>query len=61
MALGEVLVQALGSAFQPMTVLYAFIGVALGVTVGAIPGLTGDMAISILLPFVYKVDPTMSA
>ena len=60
MALGEVLVQALGNAFQPMTVLYAFIGVALGVTVGAIPGLTGDMAISILLPFVYKVDPTMS-
>lgn len=60
MALGEVLVQALANAFQPMTVLYAFIGVALGVTVGAIPGLTGDMAISILLPFVYKVDPTMS-
>ena len=60
MGLGEILSQALGSAFQPMTILYAFIGVTLGVTVGAIPGLTGDMAISILLPFVYKVDPTMS-
>ena len=60
MALGSVLTQALASAFTPMTVLYAFIGVALGVTVGAIPGLTGDMAISILLPFVFKVDPTMS-
>ncbi|MFI3212084.1 MAG: tripartite tricarboxylate transporter permease [Eubacteriales bacterium] len=47
-------------AFMPMTVLYAFIGVVLGVTVGAIPGLTGDMAISILLPFVYKVDTTMA-
>lgn len=60
MALGEILMQAMASAFQPMTILYALIGVALGVTVGAIPGLTGDMAISILLPFVYKVDTTMS-
>ena len=60
MALSEVLTQALASAFQPMTVLYAFLGVVLGVTVGAIPGLTGDMAISILLPFVFKADPTSS-
>lgn len=60
MQLGSVLSQAFASAFMPMTVLYALIGVALGVTVGAIPGLTGDMAIAILLPFVYKVDPTMS-
>ena len=60
MALNEVLMQALASAFQPLTVLYAFLGVCLGVTVGAIPGLTGDMAISILLPFVFKADPTSS-
>ena len=43
-----------------MTIVYAALGVFLGVTVGAIPGLTGDMAISILLPFVYKLDTVMS-
>ncbi len=60
MALSNILVQAMGSAFQPMTIIYALIGVICGVTVGAIPGLTGDMAIAILLPFVYKVDATMA-
>ena len=60
MELTEVLSQALASAFNPMTVVYACLGVVLGVTVGAIPGLTGDMAISILLPFVFKLDTTMS-
>ena len=60
MELGSIIGPALASAFAPMTMLYALIGVFLGVTVGAIPGLTGDMAIAILLPFVYKVDPTMS-
>ena len=60
MELGSVMAQAFSSAFAPMTMLYALLGVILGVTVGAIPGLTGDMAIAILLPFVYKVDPSMS-
>jgi len=40
--------------------LFALLGVICGVTVGAIPGLTGDMAIAILLPFVYKVDSTLA-
>ena len=60
MELGSVMAQAFSSAFAPVTMLYALLGVILGVTVGAIPGLTGDMAIAILLPFVYKVDPSMS-
>ena len=60
MELGSVIAQAFSSAFAPVTMLYALLGVILGVTVGAIPGLTGDMAIAILLPFVYKVDPSMS-
>ncbi len=35
-------------AFHPMNMVYASIGVILGVTVAAIPGLTGDMAIAVL-------------
>ena len=60
MGLSEVMSQAVATAFQPMTIIYAALGVFLGVTVGAIPGLTGDMAISILLPFVYKLNPVSS-
>lgn len=56
----DILTAAIANAFQPAVILYALAGVVLGVTVGAIPGLSGDMAIAILLPLVYKVDPTLS-
>ena len=56
----SVISQALALAFTPMSILYACLGVILGVTVAAIPGLTGDMAIAVLLPMVYKVDPLLS-
>lgn len=56
----SVFIDALSVAFTPQTVLYAALGVCLGVTVGAIPGLTGDMAIAVLLPLVFKLDPLIS-
>lgn len=47
----------LQGAFVPEVIIFAMFGVFLGVTVGAIPGLSGDMAIALLLPFVFKLDP----
>ncbi|MCK4788018.1 MAG: tripartite tricarboxylate transporter permease, partial [Desulfobacteraceae bacterium] len=47
----------LQGAFVPEVIIFAMLGVFLGVTVGAIPGLSGDMAIALLLPFVYKLNP----
>lgn len=47
----------LQEAFVPEVIMFAMLGVFLGVTVGAIPGLSGDMAIALLLPFVYKLGP----
>ncbi len=47
----------LKEAFVPEVIVFAIVGVFLGVTVGAIPGLSGDMAIALLLPFVYKLNP----
>lgn len=55
-----VISEALSLAFTPMNMLYASLGIILGVTVAAIPGLTGDMAIAVLLPMVFKVDPLLS-
>lgn len=53
----DLIFQALQDAFSVPVLLYTSIGVLLGVTVGAIPGLSGDMAIALLLPIVYKVAP----
>src|SRR5690606_22426671 len=38
-------------------ILAVLTGIMLGVTVGAIPGISGDMAMALLLPFVFTLDP----
>jgi len=48
---------AFSGAFSFDVISRTIFGVFLGITVGAIPGLSGDMAIALLLPFVYKVAP----
>ena len=53
----EILPDALALAFSPTVILFALVGLVLGVTVGAIPGLSGDMAIAVLLPFVFAMEP----
>ena len=47
-------------AFALPVLLYTTVGVFLGITVGAIPGLSGDMAIALLLPFVFKLSPEVA-
>ena len=42
---------------QPGHFLFLFIGVAGGIVVGALPGLTGSVGIILLLPFLFYVDP----
>ncbi|WP_071797357.1 tripartite tricarboxylate transporter permease [Natronohydrobacter thiooxidans] len=53
----ESFIPALMLAFSPEVILYVAIGVFMGVTLGAIPGLSGDMAIAILLPIVFFLEP----
>jgi len=53
----DILAQAMTLALSPKVMLFALIGIAVGVTVGAIPGLSGDMAIAVLLPFVFVMEP----
>jgi putative tricarboxylic transport membrane protein len=54
----DLLTNAVSNAFTIPILLYVTLGVLVGVTVGAIPGLSGDMAIAILIPLIYKVDPS---
>ena len=52
---------ALGEAFflllQPQQLMYLAIGVLLGLWVGILPGLGGIAGLSLVLPFVYGMDP----
>jgi putative tricarboxylic transport membrane protein len=41
---------------SPMTILFCFLGVFVGIIFGAIPGMTATMAIAIFLPITYALD-----
>lgn len=46
--------------FTPSTLLALIGGVVLGVILGAIPGLTATMAIALIIPLTYYMDPVQS-
>ncbi len=56
MLLSEVLPLAIEIALAPEVLLAVLFGVFLGVTVGAVPGISGDMAMAVLLPFVFTME-----
>ncbi|MEM8663129.1 MAG: tripartite tricarboxylate transporter permease [Pseudomonadota bacterium] len=55
-ALGE-LGNAFALIFQPEQLIYLVLGVLLGLSVGVFPGLGGIAGLSLVLPFVYGMDP----
>ena len=44
------------SAFSPMVLFYMFAGVAAGICIGALPGLTATMGVALLLPLTFGMD-----
>lgn len=50
-------VEGLKIAVQPSNLLIMLIGVASGIVVGALPGVTSSMGIILLLPFTYYMKP----
>jgi putative tricarboxylic transport membrane protein len=48
---------ALAGVFDPISIVLIFIGVAAGIIVGALPGLTATMAIALLVPFTFGMAP----
>ncbi len=53
----EPVIEGLSLILQPYTVMLIFIGVLIGVVVGALPGLSSPMAVALLLPFTITLDP----
>lgn len=53
----EMILAGLMDALSPVSLFYVFIGVAVGVTIGAIPGINGPMAIALFIPLTYYMSP----
>ena len=51
------LISALGVIFTPWPFALTLIGTVMGITVGAIPGLTGAMLIALTLPLTFYMEP----
>jgi putative tricarboxylic transport membrane protein len=53
----EAVIEGLGLIADPFNILLIFGAVLVGVTVGALPGLSSPMAVALLLPFTITLDP----
>ena len=53
----EPVIQGLMLVFDPFNIALVFGGVLIGVTVGALPGLSSPMAVALLMPFTITLDP----
>lgn len=45
------------AALTPLNLLFALAGVVAGTAIGALPGLTATMAVAVLVPFTFALDP----
>ncbi len=44
---------------QPATLIILIAGVAIGIIIGAIPGLTPTMGVALFVPFTFKMTPVL--
>lgn len=56
----DILLSSLGQVFTLPHLLYMMLGVSVGLVVGIIPGLGGIAGMSLLLPFLYGMDPSVA-
>jgi putative tricarboxylic transport membrane protein len=54
------LIDGFATAITPVNLLYAFIGVLLGTAIGVLPGIGPAMAIALLLPLTFSLEPTQA-
>lgn len=53
----DVFLQGFATVLQPQHLLFMFGGVALGLLIGFLPGLSGGMGIGLMLPFTFHMEP----
>lgn len=53
----EMILAGLMDSISPQSLMFLFVGVTIGVVVGAIPGINGPMAIALFIPVTYYMTP----
>ena len=53
----ELIIAGLLDSISPNSLMFLFLGVTVGVMVGAIPGINGPMAIALFIPITYYMTP----
>ncbi len=53
----SVLLNAAIAAVSPTNLLFCFLGTAVGIVIGALPGFTSTMGIALFIPFTYSMHP----
>lgn len=56
----DAFLQALTTLMQPMQLLYLCMGTMLGLVIGFLPGLGGLAGLTLMLPFLFGMDPTLA-
>lgn len=52
----EMIIAGLLDSLSPTSLMFVFVGVAIGVLIGAIPGINGPMAIALFIPVTYYMS-----
>ena len=55
--MSEVIMAALGNLLQIQNLIFMNLGMFIGIIFGAIPGMNGNLAITVLLPFTFMLEP----
>lgn len=53
----DLILQGLVTVMSPQTLIFIILGVAAGITIGALPGLTATMGVALLLPVTFSMGP----
>ncbi|MDH5660519.1 MAG: tripartite tricarboxylate transporter permease [Gammaproteobacteria bacterium] len=53
----EMIIAGLLDSISPASLVFVLVGVAIGVLIGAIPGINGPMAIALFIPITYYMTP----
>ena len=53
--MGQVILSALGELITVENLIFVNVGIFIGIIFGAIPGMNGNLAITVLLPFTFSM------
>lgn len=55
-----IIFEGLSTVLEPSALLLMIVGVFVGIVVGMIPGLSATMAVALLIPFTFSLEPTIA-